>query len=308
MKKRKLLVAGSSAAVALLLIGCSGLGEAIEKSLRMKPDYYKSVVAGGPLEQRYTGYGDSQIDAYEFSESGHNYKIWYPRALKNANAAFPAVVMSNGSGIRFPAYEASFQHLASWGFVVIGDDVDSTATGQTVSLMVDRLRALNTQPGVFQNRIDLKRIGVSGHSQGAVGAANAITRSSNGRYFSSAYLASMTSPTVIENMKWDTWRYDTSQIKIPVFIVAGTGGSDSQSISPLASMLEVFDSLKGNGTTVLARRKDTEHGAMLVNADGYMTAWFRYTLLNDSRAAGVFVGANPELRTNTRNWQDVHVK
>lgn len=307
MEKKSSLFAVTFSAVALLLAGCSGLGEAIEQAMRMKPDYYKAIATGGPLEQKYTNYGDNEVASYEFNESGHQYKVWYPIVLEDSNTVFPAVVMSNGSGIRFPAYEATFQHLASWGFVVIGDDVDHTATGQTVSLMVDKLKALNTQPGAFRNKIDLKRIGVSGHSQGAVGAVNAITRSSNGRYFSSAYLASMTSPTVIENMKWDAWRYDTSQIKIPVFIVAGTGGSDSQSISPLASMQQVFDSLKGNGATALARRKNTEHGQMLANADGYMTAWFRYTLLKDPQAARVFVGANPELLANTRNWQDVRV-
>lgn len=308
MNRKFFLTVGGFSAAAALLVGCSGLGDALEKAMRMQPDYYKSVVTGGVLEQRYTNYGDSEIASYEFSESGHSYKIWYPSALKNANSAFPAVVMSNGSGTRFPAYEATFQHLASWGFIVIGDDVDSTATGETVSLMVDKLQTLNSQPGIFQNKIDLKKIGVSGHSQGAVGAVNAITRSKNGRFFSSAYLASMTAPRVIENLKWDSWRYDTGQIKIPVFIVAGTGSSDSESIAPLDSVLAAFDSLKGNGATALARRKNTEHGAMLVNADGYMTAWFRYTLLNDARAAGVFVGANPELRTNTRNWQDVRIK
>jgi hypothetical protein len=192
MKSKLFFVVGIFSATAALLVGCNGLGDALEKAMRIQPDYYRSVVAGGPLEQRYINYGDNEIASYEFSESGHSYKIWYPSALKNANTAFPVVVMANGSGTRFPAYEATFQHLASWGFVVIGDDVDSTATGQTVSLMVDKLQALNTQPGVFQNKIDLKKIGVSGHSQGAVGAVNAITRSKNSKFFTSAYLASMT--------------------------------------------------------------------------------------------------------------------
>lgn len=308
MKKKFFLAFGIFSFAAIFLVGCSGLGDELKKAMRIQPDYYKSVAAGGALEQRYINYGDSKVASYEFSESGHNYKIWYPVTLKNTNSAFPAVVMSNGSGIRFPDYEATFQHLASWGFIVIGDDVDSTATGQTVSLMVDKLQDLNSQPGIFQNKVNFKKIGVSGHSQGAVGAVNAITSSKNGRFFSSAYLASMTAPKVIENLKWDSWRYDTGKITIPVFIVAGTGSSDSESISPLDSMLATFDSLRDNGTTALARRKNTEHGAMLINADGYMTAWFRYTLLNDPQAAGVFAGTNPELRTNTRNWQDVRIK
>lgn len=308
MKKNFFLGIGIFSIAAIFLVGCSGLEEALKKAMRIQPDYYKGVTAGGVLEQRYINYGDSKISSYEFSESGHNYKIWYPVEIKNAKSTFPAVVMSNGSGVRFPDYEATFQHLASWGFVVIGDDEDSTATGQTVSMMVDKLQNLNSQPGIFQNKINLKEIGVSGHSQGAVGAVNAITRTNNGRYFSSAYLASMTAPKVIEDLKWDSWRYDTSKIKIPVFIVAGTGSSDSQSISPLDAMMGTFNSLSGNGVTVLARRKNTEHGQMLVNADGYMTAWFRYTLLKDPRAASVFSGSKPELRSNTSNWQDVHIK
>lgn len=137
---------------------------------------------------------------------------------------------------------------------------------------------------------------------------NAIVRSQNGPSFKSAYLASMTSLEVIENMKWPTWRYDTAQVKIPVFIVAGTGGSDSESISPLASMTRAYDSLRGNGTTVLARRRAAEHGDMLVKADGYMTAWFRYTLLNDREAAAVFSGPRPEIANNPANWQDVRLK
>lgn len=308
MRTLNICRAAAACVVILAATACAPIGNAIERANRLKPDYYASVVTGGPLEQRYTGLGDSETDAYAFSESGVQYKVWFPATLAQRDAPVPAIIMSNGSGIRFPAYEATFQHLASWGFVVIGDNVDSTATGQSVSMMVDRLRALNARPGVFQNRIDLQRIGVSGHSQGAVGAVNAITRGANGGHFSSAYLASMTSPQIIENMEWTAWRYDASRIRVPVFIVAGTGKVDSDVISPLASMLDVFDGLEGNGTTVLARRKDTDHGQMLVNADGYMTAWFRYTLLDDARAGDVFVGADPELKTNTRNWQDVRSK
>lgn len=294
--------------VPLLFGGCSAISEGIAEVLRMKPDYYLHVSTGGPLEARYTGLGPEAVESLAFTQDGRSYKVWYPSEIERSASPLPAVVMSNGSGVLYPAYEATFQHLASWGFIVIGDDEGSTATGASVSAIVDRLSALNQQPGPFLRKVDMGRIGVSGHSQGAVGAVNAIVRSQNGPSFKSAYLASMTSLEVIENMKWPTWRYDTAQVKIPVFIVAGTGGSDSESISPLASMTRAYDSLRGNGTTVLARRRAAEHGDMLVKADGYMTAWFRYTLLNDREAAAVFSGPRPEIANNPANWQDVRLK
>ena len=40
----------------------------------------------------------------------------------------------------------------------------------------------------------------------------------------------------------------------------------------------------------MARRKNTDHGEMLVNADRYMTAWFCYTLKDDAEATKVFTG------------------
>lgn len=46
---------------------------------------------------------------------------------------------------------------------------------------------------------------------------------------------------------------------------------------------------------------------MLHRGDGYMTAWFRYTLLNDVNAGKAFVGTNPEIKHNEQ-WQDVKIK
>ena len=47
---------------------------------------------------------------------------------------------------------------------------------------------------------------------------------------------------------------------------------------------------------------------MLTHADGYMTAWFRYTLMNDEEAGQAFSGDVPEILTNLDNWQDVQIK
>ena len=55
----------------------------------------------------------------------------------------------------------------------------------------------------------------------------------------------------------------------------------------------------------MARRKNTDHGEMLVNADGYMTAWFCYTLKDDAEATKVFTGDKQliiEIRLPQSHW------
>ena len=39
-----------------------------------------------------------------------------------------------------------------------------------------------------------------------------------------------------------------------------------------------------------------------------MTAWFRYTLMNDEEASKVFLGDSAEILSNSNNWQDVMIK
>ena len=46
---------------------------------------------------------------------------------------------------------------------------------------------------------------------------------------------------------------------------------------------------------------------MLEYGDAYMTAWFLWTLADDTKAKMVFAGANAELRHNS-DWQDVQVR
>ena len=57
----------------------------------------------------------------------------------------------------------------------------------------------------------------------------------------------------------------------------------------------------------MARRKDTGHGEMLYLGNGYMVAWFRYLLQQDSQAGQAFIGNNAKIARNPL-WQDVKVK
>ncbi|MDO4434764.1 MAG: hypothetical protein Q4B82_09345 [Alysiella sp.] len=45
----------------------------------------------------------------------------------------PVVVFANGTGMQYYKYKAVFEHLASWGFVVIGNDDKESWSGLSSS-------------------------------------------------------------------------------------------------------------------------------------------------------------------------------
>lgn len=285
----------------------------ILKNIASKPvksDYYNYVDSWGMLEKKYTSYGEFEVNSIEFESNEElfdNYKIWYPSKLEENNSEkYPVVVFVNGTGVPYQKYGATFEHLASWGFVVIGNDYANSASGESSSITLDYILSLNSnEESVFFNKLDITSVGISGHSQGGVGAINAVTEFGNSNIFKSIYTASTTSIELANALEWS---YDVTKISIPYFMVAGTGKVDAETIAPLESMIKNYINLNSDIKAVMARRKNTDHGDMLLNADGYMTAWFRYTLMNDEEASKVFLGDSAEILSNLNNWQDVRVK
>lgn len=157
---------------------------------------------------------------------------------------------------------------------------------------------------IFYARIDKDNIGVAGHSQGGCAVLNAITRFGNSDIYKAAYVASATTETMIKNWKLHDFVYQIDKVGIPLFMVAATGKTDSETISPLEDMQKNFDKLNDSIIAVMGRRNESDHGDMLANADGYMTAWFMWHLQNDEEASNVFVGNSAEILEND-NWQDV---
>ncbi|MGN0597364.1 MAG: hypothetical protein ACI4J1_08580 [Ruminiclostridium sp.] len=67
-------------------------------------------------------------------------------------------------------------------------------------------------------------------------------------------------------------------------------------------MQENFAAISDNSEKIMARRINADHGDMLAQADGYMTAWFMYWLKGDEEAGRVFFGDNAEILNNS-NWR-----
>ena len=255
---------------------------------------YNSKTYPCPVEQKYHESGPYQVTVHSIDDI----HVFVPDTIHNA--PLPTVVMVNGTGLKALHYRPVFEHLASWGFIVIGNDDSNAWNGRSALVSLDK--------AIFQNsivssplyqRIDLDRIGVVGHSQGAMGAINAATEDDR---FKVLYAASCPQKSLAKKLDWS---YSMKTISIPTMLVAGTEWIDRH-ISPLESLLHLAEKLPDTTPMLLGRLKGVEHRYVLHEGDAYMTAWLRHFLANDADAAAALASDNPEILNNPR-WQNVNI-
>ncbi len=306
-----------------VLVGMAAVG-AIQDWSRDVPsvtaDYYAQTQTGGEIEEIYTAMGEYDVDYAEYPAQDlliKQYKIWYPSALAGEEGReWPIVVMANGTGVPASRYAPVFRHLASWGFVVIGNEMQNSWSGGASAGALDLLAELNEDPSsLFYHKLDLDNVGSAGHSQGAIGAINAVTAQPNGDSYKALYLASTPSSLYASTLEW---AYDPALIDVPCFMTAGTGLLDAGeagspevaeeaqevSISPLWSQEENYGLIPDSVPKLRARRTGADHAEMLPWPDGYMTAWFMYWLQGDEAAGRAFFGPDAEIVHNPL-WQDI---
>ena len=302
-----LLVLGAAAVqyVKSMMPGGDGNNDIVE-------GYYLSFKSDAPLEVKYSQPGDYTTAYTEFpsdNESIGKIRVWYPAELESGGKSWPMIMVVNASGTPAASYEPFFPRLASWGFIVVGNEDGQTGNGETTSLTLDFM--LNIPAGsVLSGKIDYDSMGIIGYSQGGAGAICAVTNFENGAQYKAMFTGSAAYPTLAKNMGWE---YDVSKVAIPYFMAAGTGKSDDSGndpetsyggISPLSALIANYDSIANNVPKVRARAVGAEHEQMLMRSDGYMTAWMLYQLTGDEEAGTVFIGENAEILRNA-NWQDV---
>lgn len=268
-------------------------------------DYTKTVKTGGTIERTYLSNGPHSTASQSLAapKPMEKYEIYYPSDLTATKDTYPAVILVNGSGTPAKRYPAMFQHLASWGFIVIGNEDPGTGMGASADSTAAKLLALNQTPdSIFYHRIDTERIGISGHSQGGVGVFNAITSQPHHALYRTAVALSPTNERTADALHWT---YDPRAVHTPILLLAGTKGDFELKVvlskEDMASLYAKIPAPKA-----MARRRETEHAQTLYTADGYVTAWLCWQLQGDETAARAFTGEAPELLQN-RQYQDGHV-
>lgn len=276
--------------VLLIVAGLGFLYYVVYHAPMVPKEYWSEVETGGSIEANYLACGGYEVAHVEekADEPVNQYVIYYPKELEQDK--YPVVVVVNGTGVFANKEKPLLEHLASWGFIVIGNHDGSTWSGRSADLTLDYLLRLNEdESSIFYQKVDVGNIGITGHSQGGVGVFNAIQNNSHSDLYKCAVSIS---PTEEEMAGLLQMPYKASKTTIPVFLLAGTE-NDVISIEKLEEMYGTISSDKA-----MAVRTGQQHGEMLYSADGYVTAWFMWYLKGDENAAQAFIGDTPELMTN----------
>ncbi len=274
-------------------------------------DYYTQFQSDSELEKKYAGLGDYEVSVMAVKsedKSIGNIRIWYPSEMENR---YPLIVVVNGSNTAALNYEPYFERLASWGFVVVGNDDRQAGAGISTSLTLDYMLEQNqNSDSLFYEKIDVQNIGIAGYSQGGVGAVRAVTECGNSGLYKTIFTGSAAHSYLAQ--MWGG--YDASKVSIPWFMAAAAGTSDDTGatdaatewlgVAPLSSLIENYNAMPDNVFKLRARVEGAEHEEMQMKTDGYMTAWMLYQLQGDEEAGKALIGEDAEILSNS-NWQDI---
>lgn len=311
MKALKLIGGILLVAVVLIVVLVAFMLSALAKRPAVPEDYTTTVKTGGTLEAQYIVMGSHEVSYFENDAmmSFKKYEVHYPSDIAAMDGPLPVVVFINGTGTGGSKYPALQKHLASWGFIIIATEEEHAWNGFSAEMCVRYLEMLNQYEGNVSGganpllgKVDLDRVGVTGHSQGGIGVINAVTDQKHSDIYKAAFILSCGNTDFSIALQWS---FDDTLIRTPTAIWGTTGNTDAQ-IAPLESLQKLYNNIPNDVTKILARRNDADHGEMLYYGDGYVTAWFMYYLKGDPEAERAFFGDNAEIRSNAY-WQDVAV-
>ncbi len=195
-------------------------------------------------------------------------KIYYP---KSATSSCPVIIFSHGLGGTRDSYEYLGRHWAGHGYLAVhlqhhGSD-DAAWRGTTrpresmsaaamnvensrnrpldVSFALDQLTKLNVQDGLLRGRLDMERVGVAGHSFGAI-----TTMAVAGQRFGPME-RSLVDPRVKAAIAMSTPvprrppERNYAQIKIPILHMTGTEDDSPIGDTAAKDRRVPFDSIHG---------------------------------------------------------------
>lgn len=210
--------------------------------------------------------------AVTVAQGGPDHTLYRPTDL--GDRQHPVVIWGNGTGATPAQYDFALRHLASWGFVVAAANTTQSGTGAEMLAGARFLIEEDKRPGsVFHNHIDETRVGAAGHSQGGGGA-----------------IAAGADPMVDTTIPIQPGPQGTvADLKGPSLFVAG----QRDWIVPSFYVKSRYNQA-GHVPAIFGELRDSDHffpGETRTRLVGVVTAWFRFWLLADEQARGIFFGS-----------------
>ncbi|MEU7002292.1 acetylxylan esterase [Nonomuraea sp. NPDC046570] len=214
--------------------------------------------------------------------------LYYPRDIAQSQLRHPVIVWGNGT-FAFPVvYRELLLHWASHGFIVAAANTPQSNLGISMRAGIDLLAGRNADPNsIMYNRVDLDRIGASGHSQGGAGA---IVVGDDSRV-----------DTILPIQPGPLANVDA--VHGPMFILAGQYDSI---VWP--SLVKAFYNDADHIPAIYGEVRGANHFTVVGDPGPFAaptTAWFRFQLMGDEEARGEFFGAGCRICADTSTWSSV---
>ncbi|GAB3667452.1 hypothetical protein GCM10027589_33290 [Actinocorallia lasiicapitis] len=213
--------------------------------------------------------------------------FYYPRDIAQSPITHPVIIWGNGTFATPSAYTGLLKHWASQGFIVAAANTTMSNNGADMRAGIDRLITKTSNPSSkFFAKVDLAHIGASGHSQGGAGA---IVASADSRVTTTVPIQ----PGPLAS---------SSTLRGPSLFLSGENDNIVQ-----PSWVKNFYTAASHVPAVYAKLAGANHFEATGDGGGFRglsTAWFRFQLMGDESARGVFFGADCTLCVDPA-WLDV---
>ncbi|MFC7616188.1 acetylxylan esterase [Actinokineospora soli] len=129
-----------------------------------------AAVVSGDCSSVSTGWAQAGPFAVTVETGAPDHTIYRPARL-GACASYPVIIWGNGTGTGPIAYDGLLRLLASHGFIVAAAKTANAGLGEEMLAGLDHLAKRGGTPGdALAGKVDLSRVGATGHSQGGGGA------------------------------------------------------------------------------------------------------------------------------------------
>jgi len=227
---------------------------------------------------------------------GPNCQIYRPSSLGQNGVRHPVILWGNGTGATPSTYGGLLSHWASHGFVVAAAQTSNAGSGQEMLACLSYLQTeAGRSSGTYVGKLNLGRVGTSGHSQGGGGS---IMAGRDSRIFTTAplqpYILGLGHVTSSQ-----------SQQNGPMFLMSG---SLDTLAGPTLNQQPIYNRI--NQPIFWGTLRGAGHFVPVGDAGGFRgpaTAWFRYQLMGDANAKKQFVGTLCGLCTST-SWTNIQRK
>lgn len=265
-------------------------------------EYYKNFHSDQFYENFYSKIDSSreikteevEMESKDRKKIFNKLNVYYPyELLQSSSEYFPLVIVSNPEGVNYLDYDSVFRHLASYGFIVVGND-DLGAEDETLIRVIDKLHKMNNDHYLFKNKFNLNEIGLIGYYQGSLPVINLLTTLPYNNSIAAAYVSCLRNYDLDKNRLLEKVKI----ISTPIFQTGPKKGFNYKSI-----MEEIYAKL--NSTEKLGfLRKGKDQGSMVIYGDPYMTAWFDYKLKRNLNGSQIFNKTEGEIFIN-KDWENI---